>query len=516
MQGDQCQSASQEEWSTLLDAIALARKDIRAHEDYLASGEREAALRADFDLTESAPQFKFLDDANECIQRLWSLCAKLSDTQQLIRDRVEKSSSNSSRPPSTDNISAKVQRYRANHKNHTPSGKKQGAQIGHKGYGRSLQSSVDEVVVCPAPDCCSHCSGRLSNHKIGRRKQVFYLEKKQLTTKEFQIMRARCQACGAVNQGELPLGTPKGSFGSCVLSVIAMLTGRYRLSKRQVKSCLYDLFGLKISVGSISNAEKEVSSSLERVTQEAHEALKVRGLVHADETTHYHKHQLRWMWALASHDLAYMSIHSHRNGEIARTLLGKGHEGAYVTDRHGAYNYLHKRCHQYCWSHLKRDIQAIIDSQEKGHQSFGLRLEAIRQAIFEEYRKNKITSRVLSPHMRKYLREFWDALQSGSYLPGKKVGHFCRHLTKNWRKTWNFLVYEEVPPTNNHAERMIRHNVLWRKLSLGTQSNRGDRYVERISTVHLSCHLQKRDLLSFLAEALKRHWMGQDPPSLLV
>ena len=63
--------------------------------------------------------------------------------------------------------------------------------------------------------------------------------------------------------------------------------------------------------------------SLGKVTQEVHEALKAKGLVHADETTHYHKHQLRWMWALASQNLAYISIHSHRNGEVARAYWEK-------------------------------------------------------------------------------------------------------------------------------------------------------------------------------------------------
>lgn len=85
--------------------------------------------------------------------------------------------------------------------------------------------------------------------------------------KEFQVIQARCNVCRRVCYGELPPETPKGSLGSCVLSIISMLTGRYRLSKRQVKACLYDLFGLKLSVGTISNAEKEVSEAIKPINR---------------------------------------------------------------------------------------------------------------------------------------------------------------------------------------------------------------------------------------------------------
>ena len=448
---------------------------------------------------------------------MWSACTGLSDKKQLIRDRIEKDSTNSSKPPSSDSLAAKIERYRENHNNYVPTGKKQGAQTGHKGYGRDLVSDVTKVITCPVPDGCGHCGGLFVGHEISRRKQVSYLKDKQLTVTEFQVMKARCQACRRICRGELPPGTPKGAFGSCILSIITMLTGRYRLSKHQVKACLHDLFGLKVSVGTISNIEKEVSESLSDVTQEVHAALKSRNLIHVDETSHYHKHRLHWLWVLADKNLAYICLYRYRNGEMARCLLGEIGGQNWVTDRYSAYSFLPKKQHQYCWSHLKRDIKSIIDHPEAAHASLGNRLEVIRSAVFKDYRhwQESPFGSLLSRKMKGHLREFHNVLREGLQLEGKKTASFCRNLTKNWRKMWNFLLNPLIPPTNNHAERMIRHNVLWRKLSLGTQSNRGDRYVERMSTVQLSCRLQRRDLQSFLESALDHFWSGQDPPSLL-
>lgn len=377
---------------------------------------------------------------------------------------------------------------------------------------------MDEVIICPAPAACFHCGGELAHHEISQRKQVAYLKDKRLVIKEFQCIKASCVECRRVCRGALPPGTPKGAFGSCVLSIIAMLTGRYRLSKRQVKACLYDLFNLELSVGTLSNAEKQVSASLAEVRLQVYEALKQREINHVDETTHFRKHRLSWLWLLADEQFAYLSIHCYRNGEMARCLLDKSGKQTWVTDRYQAYNFLPKRQHQYCWSHLKRDIKAIIDHPHEQHATIGRRFDEMRGAIFKEYREwvdNSPEGSVLR-NVKGHLVEFRRILREGAMLSGQKTPSFCRHLIKNWRRLWNFLMDPTIPATNNHAERMLRHNVLWRKLSLGTQSERGDRYVERISTVQLSCRLQGRNLLGFLGEALNCFWLGRDPPSLLV
>jgi hypothetical protein len=80
---------------------------------------------------------------------------------------------------------------------------------------------------------------------------------------------------------------------------------------------------------------------------------------------------------------------------------------------------------------------------------------------------------------------------------------------------WAFVSILRVVPTNNAAERALRHAVCWRKTSYGTDSAAGNRFVERVLTVVAPCRKQGRDVLGFLMEAVQAAWAGTTPPSLV-
>jgi len=80
---------------------------------------------------------------------------------------------------------------------------------------------------------------------------------------------------------------------------------------------------------------------------------------------------------------------------------------------------------------------------------------------------------------------------------------------------WIFITIKDVEPTNNKAEQVIRAFVMWRKRSYGTQSERGDRFIERIMTVMTSCRLQNRNELDYLAEAIQAYFENREAPSLI-
>ena len=86
------ESASAEEWSAFMEAACRVNMGMVVHERHLAVPDTDPS-KINFNFTESAPQFHHLDDANEYIQRLWSICIQTTDQQQLMRDRVEKDSS---------------------------------------------------------------------------------------------------------------------------------------------------------------------------------------------------------------------------------------------------------------------------------------------------------------------------------------------------------------------------------------------------------------------------------------
>ena len=80
---------------------------------------------------------------------------------------------------------------------------------------------------------------------------------------------------------------------------------------------------------------------------------------------------------------------------------------------------------------------------------------------------------------------------------------------------WHFFEIKEVPPTNNHAERQLRPLVISKKLTFGTQSDRGSRFIERIFTVIITCKQQGRNALNFVAEAIQKNLLGEKSPSLV-
>jgi hypothetical protein len=112
--------------------------------------------------------------------------------------------------------------------------------------------------------------------------------------------------------------------------------------------------------------------------------------------------------------------------------------------------------------------------------------------------------------------ELRELLRAGLRSYDKKLSRFCRRVLAVCPALWTFVVEEGVEPTNNHAERVLRRAVLWRRRSFGCHSSAGCRFVERILTVVQSLRLQGRSVLAFLQEAIQAHRSGLQAPELAV
>ena len=107
------------------------------------------------------------------------------------------------------------------------------------------------------------------------------------------------------------------------------------------------------------------------------------------------------------------------------------------------------------------------------------------------------------------------ALKAGRRCADGKAATFCANVLELLPAVWRFVVTEGVEPTNNHAERVLRRGVLWRKNAFGCQSEAGCRFVERMLTVVQTRRLQGRSVLDYLYDALVAHRNGLPAPSLL-
>src|SRR4051812_7730575 len=109
----------------------------------------------------------------------------------------------------------------------------------------------------------------------------------------------------------------------------------------------------------------------------------------------------------------------------------------------------------------------------------------------------------------------WPSSGRGGAAGTGKTARFCQRVLAVYPALWTFVVVEGVEPTNNHAERVQRLAVLYRKNCFGCHSDAGCRFVERLLTVVQTLRLQKRPVLQYLKETLMAHRTGQAMPSLV-
>ncbi len=433
--------------------------------------------------------------------------------------RLGQNSTTSSRPPSSD-----LPGRRPPTPPPPPGGRRPGGQPGHPGHFRLLRPSdtVDQVVVC-LPECCHGCGAALAtlpgaDDPADERRQVAELPVMAAIVTEYQLAARRCAACGVVTRASVPAGVGAEGFGPHLTAVVALLTGRYRLSKREAAQCLTDLCGVERCVGSVSALEQAMSAALAPVVAEAQATVQAAPVANMDETGWRESRTRAWVWTVVTAALTVFHIAPSRGGQVARWLLGAGWSGVVGTDRGTMYSWLPADRRQVCWAHLKRDFQKLVD-WGPGARPIGQRLLMIEAQVFagwHRFRAGELDRPMLLSVLAPLPAEMAQVLEEAMAGTDAKAAGVCWELRKLWPALWTFATVPEVEPTNNAAERALRPAVVWRKGSFGTHSAAGSRFVERMLTVTASCRQQGRPVLAVLRAAVDAAQSGSTPPSLLL
>jgi hypothetical protein len=187
------------------------------------------------------------------------------------------------------------------------------------------------------------------------------------------------------------------------------------------------------------------------------------------------------------------------------------------SDRWWAYDCLDARRWQFCWAHLVRDFTAQSEGvgaqQELGLG--GLRIAKELFAAWQECRFDADRARLLE-RIAPLQQELRALLEEAARKSARNRGHrtCAKNPLKRWPALGTFAGAPGVEPTTNHAERGLRGAVIYRKLSLGSQAERGERAIERLLSASITCRLQKRSLFGYLAAVLSAEACG-DPLPLL-
>src|SRR3954447_13329198 len=428
-----------------------------------------------------------------------------------LEERVNKNSTNSSRPPSSDPPSVK-------RRPPTPaSGKKRGGQPGHRHHPRALvpPEQLRQVIECKPQECrrCGH--ELLGDDPEPIRHQVAEVPPVRPVVDEYRLHRLHCPRCRISTCAALPPGVPTGAFGPRLRAILSVLAGGYRLGKRPIRQLVFDLLGLTIATGMIARLERQGAAELAAPVEGLRQYVRDAGSAHIDETSWWQGQDKAWLWGAVTQLVTVFTIATSRGAEVAKGMLGTAASKVVICDRFKSYTWIKRR--QFCWAHLRRDFQAMIDrSGEAGE--VGQRLMAHSDALFEWWHRvrdgalARSSFRTYVATMRPFLRE---DLQRGAACSCPKTAATCRELLSGETHLWTFVRVEGIEPTNNDAERALRHGVIYRKLSGGTDSESGSRFVERILSVVATCRQQDINVLDYLTRCYQAHLDGQPALSLL-
>jgi len=430
----------------------------------------------------------------------------------VLEERVNRNSSNSSRPPSSDSPYKRAPPR-------APSGRKQGGQPGHPGSQRALLDAKDVDEFVPHfPGACS-CGHPLPQVPDGDpvREQVWDIPPIKPHVTEHQFHAVVCPHCKKRTVATRGPELPAGSFGPRAQATAVYFLGAGRLSVMETKRVFADLLNFPISAGGLERIALRASNALAPAWDEALVAVKNAAVTHADETPWYVKGALAWLWLAATETLRVFHVDPRRTIDAKKQFLGDVILGVLVSDRYVAYMGQPAERHQFCLEHLKRDGQSLID-RGGAAKPFGEKFVGLVKTAMTEHRAFVHVHHdrtLMQETLRPAVQAMADLLVEGAEGEDDRVANFSAHLIMKAESMWTFLDVEGCPTTNNLSERGLRKPVMWRRNSLGSQSERGCRFVERILTTVESLRAQGRDVLAFLVETMGAAAQGRPPPSLL-
>ncbi len=437
-------------------------------------------------------------------QRIAKLEAELAGFRKTPR--------NSSLPPSTEHPHAKPPKDKKKSK------KKRGGQRGHPKAERKLIPTEKCSKVVPLfPDACRRCGTALQGQDPEPlRHQVWELPEIQAFVTEFQRHRRVCPCCRETTCAPLPEGVPSGQSGPRLVAFVGLLMGHFRQSKRRTAFFLQDFLGMPCCASLTVKMQNQVAAALEQPYEELRQALAAQEQLNMDESPTKQGNQKAWLWAAVAAKFAVFAIFSSRKATALPKLLGNVFTGVINCDR--AKMYWRAKRLQWCWAHLKRDIQALIDHPDPQVRRLGHDLMRQVRLMFDtwwRYKLGKLTWEVFQSEMAPIRKKVDALLLRGVFSGNARLTGMCAELYDHRDWLWTFVEVQGIEPTNNTAERALRPAVIYRKLSFGTQSASGSRFIERMLTVSETCRLQSRSIFGYLTLALEAHFRHQPAPSLL-
>jgi len=413
---------------------------------------------------------------------------------EALEARLKMNSTTSQRPPSSDSPYTKP-RQRA-----TTTPRKAGGKPGHAGHRQVLlpPTAVHDL----RPERCPCGNTTFAATRPYYTHQVLELPPIELEVQHFVLHQGWCTACGTEHKAHVPPEHATG-YGPRFSALMGELAGTYGNGRRMVQTFCASVLGVPISLGAIQKVLDRVTQAIDPYYAVIARQARQAPVNYIDETPWYCRNALEWLWVMASERVAFYMIHPRRSKEAFAALIDAW-EGLLVSDGYGVYqSWVQAR--QTCLAHLIRTARSLAVRLQPDLVACGAWALAELQRLCHMATAPPTGGewRAWYARLCKLIEQYHDRQDD--------AGRFARRLLREMDSLWVFLAQRGVEPTNNRAERALRFRVQWRKRSLGTASDKGNRWVERILSLKETCRLQARATYAVLVEAISSFFHSQQP-----
>ena len=437
---------------------------------------------------------KDLKEAIKTINQLKEENDKLQRQRDRFRDMVFKTNTTKTSEGKKEGVTDKTS---------TKKKRKRGGQKGHKGAGRKKPEHIDDVVrvyLSHCPDCSTEVarSNTVESHVV---EDIPPLEQFHSKVVKYDTEVQWCCNCKKIIKGKAIGVIPGSRLGINILLYVLFQKYISRSSWEIIEKNLQLFYGVKVSRGSLVAMMHRVRNWLGPRYKNLLETIRSSPVKHADETS-WRKEKLGyWVWGFFTNNCVYYTITESRGKGIPQKILAGSHpQDVLVRDDYGAYTKL-PLLHQSCWAHLLR-----VSHEEAVHPEASSEVKELHETLKEMFDDiDKITKKPFDSKERKIeYKHYSKKIQHIIKIKYKKKDS-KRIQTRIANQNTNLitaLLYENIPLTNNLAERAIRSLVVIRKISGESKSNNGTLTTAVIMSVLQTLMLQKKNLVRSIKESI--------------
>jgi transposase len=466
----------------------------------------------------------YLAGQEPVVEKLCELSATIDEQAKKIAV-LEKDSTNSSKPPSSDITKPPKTKKGKGKKN------KKGGQPGHPKHERT-PFSEDEIDEHWEYHCssCSECESQAITLLDKPPKIIQQTELIEVVThtQEHRAYAYYCEACDKIHYAPFPDEVVKeGLFKARLTALVAYLKNGCHASFSTIRKFLRDVIGVTVCRGYLSKLIQKVSQALAPSYEELLNRLPLETTLNVDETGHKDNGDLFWTWVFKADLYVLFHIDESRGSQVLIEILGREFEGTMGCDYFSAYRKYMKDFNvlvQFCIAHLIRDIKFLTKLPDEQTQAYGKKLLLAVKRMFkcihdaEQMSQADFQSAMAKARTRIQLIAI-NAAPSRISDNGKEELNEAQNMANRFRRHgesyFRFITTPGMDPTNNVAEQAIRFIVIDRYVTQGTRSPKGRQANERLWTVVGTCALQGRSAYNFILQAVHAYFYDKPAPSLI-